>query len=105
MSGPSKKIKKEGKLYLTCNYKKAFSLLQTIEGIIFGLVRLYVTLYCISRIMFKLDLVLNYTKNVGIPMGTTSAPLVADLFYFCYERDFMTSISNDNQADFIEAFN
>ena len=40
-------------------------------------------------------------------MGTKCAPLVADLFLFCYERDFMTvtSLSNDNQADIIEAFN
>ena len=38
-------------------------------------------------------------------MGTNCAPLVADLFLFCYERDFMTSLSGDNQADIIEAFN
>ena len=38
-------------------------------------------------------------------MGTDCAPLVADLFLFCYVRDFMTSLSNDNQADIIEAFN
>ena len=33
------------------------------------------------------------------------APLVADLFLFCYERDFMLSHSEDNQSDVIEAFN
>ena len=38
-------------------------------------------------------------------LNRTSAPLVADLFLFCYERDFMTSLSGDNQADIIEAFN
>ena len=38
-------------------------------------------------------------------MGTKCALLVTDLFLFCYERDFMTSLSNDNQADIIEAFN
>ena len=32
-------------------------------------------------------------------------PLVADLFLFCYERDFMKSLSRKNQADIIEAFN
>ena len=37
-------------------------------------------------------------------MGTNCAPLVADLFLFCYERDFMTSLSDDNQSDIIEAF-
>ena len=37
-------------------------------------------------------------------MGTNYAPLVADLFLFCYERDFM-SLSEDTHADVIEAFN
>ena len=38
-------------------------------------------------------------------MGTKCAPLVADLFLFCYERDFMMSLSDDKQADVIDAFN
>ena len=38
-------------------------------------------------------------------MGTNCAPLVADLFLFCYERDFMLSLLDNNQADIIEAFN
>ena len=36
------------------------------------------------------------------PMGTTCDPIAADLFYFYYERDFMTSLSDDNQDDIIE---
>ena len=35
-----------------------------------------------------------YRQVVEIPMGTICAPLVADLFLFCYERDFMMSLSN-----------
>ena len=46
-----------------------------------------------------------YRKVVGIPMGTNCAPLVADLFLFCYERDFMMSLSVVKQADVIDAFN
>ena len=38
-------------------------------------------------------------------MDTNCAPLVADLFLFCYERDFMKNLSSDNQADVIKAFN
>ena len=38
-------------------------------------------------------------------MSTNCAPLEADLFLFFYERDFMTSLSDNNQADIIEAFN
>ena len=46
-----------------------------------------------------------YRQIVGIPMGTNCAPLVADLFLFCYEIDFMKTLSSDNQADVIKAFN
>ena len=46
-----------------------------------------------------------YRQIVGIPISTHYAPLVADLFLFCYERNFMNSLSNDNQADIVEAFN
>ena len=38
-------------------------------------------------------------------MGTYCAPLVADLFLFCYESDSMLSLSDNNQTDIIEAFN
>ena len=46
-----------------------------------------------------------YRQIVGIPMGTNCAPLVADLFFFCYERDFILSLAEDNQSGVIEAFN
>ena len=36
-----------------------------------------------------------YRQTIGFP----------DLFLFCYERDFMKSLSRENQADIIEAFN
>ena len=39
-----------------------------------------------------------YRQIVGIP-------IVANLFLFCYERDFMLSLSDNNQNDIIEAFN
>ena len=42
-----------------------------------------------------------YRQIVGIPMGTNCAPLVADLFLFCNERDFMLSMSDNNQTDII----
>ena len=38
-------------------------------------------------------------------MGSNCAPLVADLFLFCYERVFMMSFSSDKQANIIDAFN
>ena len=46
-----------------------------------------------------------YRQVIGIPIGTNCAPLVVDLFLFCYERDFMLSLSPDKQPDIIQAFN
>ena len=46
-----------------------------------------------------------YRQIVGIPMGTNCALLVANLFLYCYERDFMDNLNLDNQVDVIEAFN
>ena len=37
-------------------------------------------------------------------ISTWSVGFVADLFLFCYERDFMLSLSEDNQSGVIEAF-
>ena len=38
-------------------------------------------------------------------MGTNCAPLVADLFLYCYERDFMLSLAKNGDVQKIEAFN
>ena len=46
-----------------------------------------------------------YRQIFGIPIGTNCASLVADLFLFCYERDFMKDLSSNYQADVIKAFN
>ena len=99
--------KKEGELYLACNDKKAFftskdhykgyqlwSCQNVCDALSFLLDNIYI------RFGTKL-----YRQIVGIPMGTNCAPLVADLFLFCYERDFMKDLSSDDQADGIKAFN
>ena len=99
--------KKEGKLNLTCNDKKAFftsadhyrgyhhwSCQNVCDALSFLLDNIYI------RFGTKL-----YRQIVSIPMGTNCAPLVADLFLFCYKRDFMKNLSSDNQADVIKAFN
>ena len=59
-----------------------------------------VLIYLLDNIYNRLGTKL-YRQIVGIPMG---APLVADLFLFCSERDFMTSLSDVKQAEIIEAF-
>ena len=60
--------------------------------------------YLLDTIFIRLGTKL-YRQTIGIPMGTNCAPLVADLLPFCCERDFMKSLSRENQADIIEAFN
>ena len=44
-------------------------------------------------------------RVVGVPVGTNCAPLVADLFLFCYEGDFVMSLSGGGRPDVIDAFN
>ena len=46
-----------------------------------------------------------YQQIVGIPMGTNCAPLIADLFLFCYERDFMSDRQKSKRFDLIDMFN
>ena len=82
-----------------------FSLLMYIIITIYGRVKKSVMPLFIFWIIFLLDLELNFRQTIGIPMGTNCAPLVADMFLFCYERDFMKSLSCENQADITEAFN
>ena len=98
-------FKREGSPYIACNERQAFftsedtkrykiwSCQNICEALIFLLDNIYI------RFGTKL-----YRQIVGIPMGTNCAPLVADLFLFCYERDFMTSLSDVKQAEIIEAF-
>ena len=63
--------------------EKLFSLPLAKVDIHFGHVRMYATPYNIY-IRFGTKL---YRQIVGIPMGTNCAPLVADLFLYCYESD------------------
>ena len=60
--------------------------------------------YLLDNIYIRFETKL-YRQIVGIQMGINCAPLVADLFLYCYERDFMDSLNHNNQADVIEAFN
>ena len=84
---------REGSLYLACNDKNAFFTseqskrfkLWSCQKMCDGLHHLFDNIFI--RFGSKL-----YRKIVGIPMGTKCVPLVADLFLFCYERDFMLSL-------------
>ena len=45
-----------------------------------------------------------WTRLAGFNQGF-STPLFADLFLLCYERDFMLSLSGNNQVDVVDIFN
>ena len=72
----------------------------------YGLGKIYVMRwpFCWTTFFIRFGTKL-YRQVVVIPMGMNCAPLVADLFLFCYERDFMTSLSDDKQADIIHDLN
>ena len=72
--------------------------LQLKPDIILGFMFCEALIYLLDNIYIRFGTKL-YRQIVGIPMGTNCAPLVADLFLFCYERDFMTSFSDVKQAD------
>ena len=61
-------------------------------------------IYLLDNIFIRVGTKL-YRQIIGIPMGTECAPLIADLFLFCYERDFIKSLSCNTQANVMEAFN
>ena len=46
-----------------------------------------------------------YQQIVGIPMGTNSAPLIADLFLYCNERDFISNLQKSKRFDLIDKIN
>ena len=66
--------------------------------------RLFHLSYLLDNIYIRFGTKL-YRQIVAILMGTNCTYLVADLFLYCSERDFMDSLNHDSQADVIEAFN
>ena len=46
-----------------------------------------------------------YQQIVGVPMGNYCAPLIANLFLYCYERDFMSNLQKSKRFDLIDKFN
>ena len=88
-----KGIKNYGSLYLACYDRKAFFTssdqsrytLWSCQNVCDALS------YLLDNVYFRFGTML-YRQIVGIPMGTNCAPLVADLFSYCYERDFMDSM-------------
>ena len=45
-----------------------------------------------------------YQQIVEIPMGTNCAPLIADLFFYCDERDFMSDLHKSKRHEPINIY-
>ena len=101
-----KTFARENKPFLACNASRAFFTDEHMK---------HYTIWTCSEVCNALHFLLDnifvrygnsiYRQVVGIPMGTNCAPLVADLFLYCYERDFMIKLQRDSQTDVIAAFN
>ena len=46
-----------------------------------------------------------FQQTVGIPMGTNCAPLLADLFLYSYEVDFIQGLLKKNEKKLARSFN
>ena len=91
---------REDSLYLACNVRNAFFTSEVHKNYI-----LWTCQKVCEAITFLLDnIYIRFgTKLFRQIVGTFCAPLVADLFLFCYERAFMMSLSAENQSEIIEA--
>ena len=99
---------RENTQHLACNEEVLFSLLMYIIITIYGLVKKSVMPLFIFWIIFLLDLELNFIDKLLVFRWELIVLLLLQIcffFFFCYERDFMKSLSRENQADIIEAFN
>ena len=99
-------FQRENFLYIACNDRHAFFTSDAVRN--------YNSWSC-QKVCEALTLLLDNAfikvgsklcrQIVGIPMGTNCAPLEADLFLFCYERDLILSLSDGNRSEVIEDFN
>ena len=101
-----KTFAREKSIYIACNQTKAFFTDAIYDKY---------TMWTCQDLCSALEFLLNniyirhgetiFRQTIGIPMGTNCAPLIADLFLFCYERDFMLSLKKNEDNQMIDAFN
>ena len=85
--------------------RRNFSRTRNMTRIHVGLVELCEAFtFLIENIYVQFDGMV-YQQIVGIPMGTNCAPIIANLFLYCYERDFMSNLKKSKRFDLIDKFN
>ena len=82
-----------------------YSLPMCTKIIIYGLVKKILRPLFIFWIIFILDLELNFTDNLKVFRWVLTVLLLLQICSYFVMRDFMKSVSPENQADIIEAFN
>ena len=83
-----------------------FSLLICTKIITYGPVKKFVNHLFIFWIIVLLDWDLKFIDKLLAFRWELTVPLLLQIcFLFCYERDFMKTLSRENQDDIIEAFN
>ena len=94
---------RESSLYFACNEKRSFfTSKQSKRFKSWSCQKFYDALhYLLDNIFIRFGSKL-YRQIVGLPTGISCAPLVANLFLFCYEGDFMLSLSDNYQADVVK---
>ena len=98
-------FKKEGLPYIACKERQAFFTSEDTKRY-----KLWSCQNVCETLIYLLDGVYigfgaRFCRRiVGIPVDAGCAPLVDDLFLFCYEGCFVTSLSDVKQAEIIEAF-
>jgi hypothetical protein len=101
-----KTFAREKCLYLALNTKTAFFTNQILDNYI-----IWTGLDFCAALTFLLDNLFVefngkiFKQIIGVPMGTNCAPLIADLFLYCYESEFMLELSKTKQVDLINCFN
>ena len=99
-------FQREGSLYFACNDRNALFTSDAVRNY-----NLWSCQKVCKALTFLLDNIYIrfgskiYRQSVGIPMDTNCAPLVADLFLFCYEGDCMLSLSKDNHLVLLKLSN
>lgn len=99
-------FKRENHLFIACNNNRAFFSSNKYKG--YKMMDKYDVCASLTFLIDNIFVRVGekvYKQIIGIPMGTNCAPLIADLFLFCYEKDFMLSLDIDTQEDIILAFN
>ena len=99
-------FKKTGHTYVNVRTHKAFFSSKIYQGYQNWDVTRFIELleFLIGNIYVKFGSTL-YQQHIGIPMGTNCAPLLADLYLFTYEYDYMQRLIKKKELHKAKSFN